>query len=107
MNFDDTSQQAEFRTAARNWIDTNAPKQLEAELAKSSLGRIRLQHHDMVEVGKAWQKKKAQGGWACLQWPKEYGGRGASPIEQGIWQQGEGVYGELTQPFPSCEGMWA
>jgi alkylation response protein AidB-like acyl-CoA dehydrogenase len=69
MNFDDTKQEAEFRATARKWVEANAPKELEAELSKSSLGRIRLQHHDMVEVGKAWQKKKAEGGWACLHWP--------------------------------------
>jgi alkylation response protein AidB-like acyl-CoA dehydrogenase len=105
MNFDDTPQEADFRATARQWIDANAPKELEAELSKSSLGRIRLQHHDMVEVGKAWQKKKAEGGWACLHWPKDYGGRGASPIERVIWQQEEGVYGKLTQPFQIGEGM--
>ena len=105
MNFDDTSQEAEFRSTARKWIEANAPKELEAELSASSLGRIRLQNRDMVEVGKAWQKKKAQAGWACLQWPKEYGGRGASPIERVIWQQEEGVYGKLTQPFQIGEGM--
>ena len=96
---------SEFRETARKWVAANAPKELEAELSKSSLGRIRLQHHDMVEVGKAWQKKKAEGGWACLHWPKEYGGRGATPIEKVIWQQEEGVYGKLTQPFQIGEGM--
>ncbi|HEY7845446.1 MAG TPA: acyl-CoA dehydrogenase family protein, partial [Bradyrhizobium sp.] len=105
MNFDDTPQEAEFRATARKWVAANAPRELEAELSKSSLGRIRLQHHDMVEVGKAWQKKKAEGGWACLHWPKEYGGRGATPIEKVIWQQEEGVYGKLTQPFQIGEGM--
>ena len=105
MNFDDTPQEAEFRTTARKWVEANAPKDLEAELSKSSLGRIRLQHHDMVEVGKAWQKKKAEGDWACLHWPKEYGGRGATPIERVIWQQEEGVFGKLTQPFQIGEGM--
>ena len=60
--------------------------------------------HDIVEVGKAWQKKKAEGGWACLHWPKEYGGRGATPIERVIWQQEEGVYGKLTQPVPDRRG---
>ena len=79
MNFDDTPQEAAFRAEARQWIDANAPKQFEAELSKSSLGRIRLQKADIVEVGKAWQKKKAEGGWVCLHWPKEYGGRGATP----------------------------
>src|SRR6266403_1996831 len=105
MNFDDTPQQAAFRDQARNWIDANAPKQYEAELSKASLGRIRLQKEEIVDVGKAWQKKKAEGGWACLHWPKEYGGRGATPIEKVIWQQEEGVYGKLTQPFQIGEGM--
>src|SRR5882724_6317806 len=105
MNFDDAPQEAEFRSIARKWVDANAPKQFEAELSKSSLGRIRLAKHDIVEVGKAWQKKKADGGWACLHWPKEYGGRGATPIERVIWQQEEGVYGKLTQPFQIGEGM--
>jgi len=59
MNFDDTPQEAAFRETARAWVAANAPKDLEAELASSSLGRIRLKHADIVEVGKAWQKKKA------------------------------------------------
>ncbi|MGC2774418.1 MAG: acyl-CoA dehydrogenase [Bradyrhizobium sp.] len=105
MNFDDTPQEAAFRDTARAWIAANAPKDLEAELASSSLGRIRLKHADIVEVGKAWQKKKSDGGWACLHWPKAYGGRGATPIERVIWQQEEGVYGKLTQPFQIGEGM--
>ena len=105
MNFDDTPHEAAFRAEARNWIDANAPKEFEAELSKSSLGRIRLQKEEIVDVGKAWQKKKAEAGWACLHWPKEYGGRGATPIERVIWQQEEGVYGKLTQPFQIGEGM--
>lgn len=105
MNFDDTPQEAAFRADARKWVDANAPKQYEAELSKASLGRIRLQSGDMVEVGKAWQKQKASGGWACLHWPKQYGGRGATPIERVIWQQEEGIYGKLTQPFQIGEGM--
>src|SRR5438477_10440702 len=71
MNFDDTPQEAAFRAEARNWIDANAPKQFEAELSKSSLGRIKLQKHDIVDVAKAWEKQKAEGGWVCLHWPKE------------------------------------
>ncbi len=105
MNFDDTPQEAAFRETARKWIAANAPKEFEEELSKSSLGRIKLAKHDMVDVGKAWQKKKAEGGWACQHWPKEYGGRGSTPIEKVIWQQEEGVYGKLTQPFQIGEGM--
>jgi alkylation response protein AidB-like acyl-CoA dehydrogenase len=105
MNFDDTPQEAAFRAEAREWIDANAPKEFEAELTKSSLGRIKLQNADIVEVAKAWQKKKSDGGWSCLHWPREYGGRGATPVERVIWHQEEGVYFKLTSPFQIGEGM--
>jgi alkylation response protein AidB-like acyl-CoA dehydrogenase len=105
MNFDDTPQEAAFRAEARKWIDANAPKEFEAELSKSSLGRIKLKKHDIVEVAKVWQKKKSDGGWVCLHWPKEYGGRGATPVERVIWQQEEGIYFKLTSPFQIGEGM--
>ena len=105
MDFDDTEQEAAFRATARNWIAANAPKEFEAELSQASLGRIALKTANIVQVGKAWQKKKADAGWACLHWPKDYGGRGATPIERVIWQQEEGVYGKLTSPFQIGEGM--
>ena len=105
MNFDDTPQEAEFRAKARAWIDANAPKKYEDELRNSSLGRLQLAGANVLDVAKEWQKKKADAGWAVPHWPKEYGGRGASPIERVIWQQEEGVYGKLTQPFQIGEGM--
>jgi alkylation response protein AidB-like acyl-CoA dehydrogenase len=105
MNFDDTPQEAAFRTEAKAWIDANAPREFEAELSKASLGWIKLQQHDIVEVAKAWQKKKSEAGYVCLHWPKEYGGRGATAVERVIWQQEEGVYFKLTSPFQIGEGM--
>jgi alkylation response protein AidB-like acyl-CoA dehydrogenase len=105
MNFDDTPQEAVFRTEAKAWIDANAPSEFEAELSKASLGRIKLQKHDIVEVAKVWQKKKSEAGYVCLHWPKEYGGRGATAVERVIWQQEEGVYFKLTSPFQIGEGM--
>src|ERR1700740_1733193 len=105
MNFDDTPQEAAFRSQARAWIAANAPKQYEEELRKSSLGRTRLEGVNILDVAKAWQKKKSDAGWVCLHWPKEYGGRGASPVERVIWQQEEGIYGKLSQPFKIGEGM--
>ena len=80
MNFDDTLQEAEFRATARAWIAANAPKQYEEELRKVGFGRIALRGANILEVAKAWQKKKSDAGWAVPHWPKEYGGRGASPI---------------------------
>jgi alkylation response protein AidB-like acyl-CoA dehydrogenase len=105
MNFDDTPQEAEFRATARAWIGANAPRQYEEELRKSSLGRTQLKNANILEVAKAWQKKKADAGWACLHWPKEYGGRGSSPIERVIWQQEEGPFGQLSRMFIIGHGM--
>ena len=105
MNFDDTPQEAAFRSQARSWIAANAPKQYEQELRKSSLGRTQLEGANILEVAKAWQKRKADAGWACLHWPREYGGRGASPIERVIWQEEEGAFGKLSAMFIIGHGM--
>src|SRR3984885_12790235 len=105
MNFDDTPQEAAFRAEAKAWIAANAPKQYEAELKKSSLGRTELKGANLLDVAKAWQKKKADAGWACLHWPKEYGGGGAAPIERAIWPQGEGRFGKLSYMFIIGHGM--
>src|ERR1700753_274477 len=105
MNFDDTPQEAAFRAEAKAWIAANAPKQYEEELRKASLGRVQLENANIMEVTKAGQKKKADAGWACLHWPKEYGGRGSSPIERVIWQQEEGPFGKLSGLFIIGHGM--
>jgi len=107
MNFADTPQEAEFRAQARAWIEANAPHELRAELETAGFGQPALRSGDVLAAGKAWQKRKYDGGWACLHWPKEYGGRGATPIERVIWQQEEGVYAKLSSPFLIGQGMCA
>src|SRR3974390_3708562 len=104
MNFDDTPQEAAFRAEAKAWIAANAPKQYEDELRKSSLGRTQLKGADILEVAKAWQKKKAEAGWACLHWPKEYGGGGGSPIGGGGWGEGGGGGGQVRHLFINWQG---
>ena len=42
-----------------------------------------------LKDAKAWQAKKYDAGWACLHWPKDYGGRDATPMERVIWGQEE------------------
>ncbi len=107
MDFDDTPAEAAFRAEARAWIQANAPHHLKPQLEAAGYGQSPLQHGDVLAESKAWQKKKQAGGWACLHWPKEYGGRGASPIERVIWQQEEGVYGKLAGMFIIGQGMIA
>jgi alkylation response protein AidB-like acyl-CoA dehydrogenase len=49
----------------------------------------------MREYDLAWQRVQSEGGWAGISWPKEYGGRGASLIQQLIWFE---EYGRLGLP---------
>ena len=105
MNFDDTPEEAAFRAQVRGWLDANAPRELEPELKQGGFGGLVLKGADVMSASKAWQKKKYDAGWACLHWPKDYGGRGATPIERVIWQQEEGTYGQLSGLFIIGHGM--
>jgi alkylation response protein AidB-like acyl-CoA dehydrogenase len=105
MNFDDTPAEAAFRAEVRRWIDANAPRELKADLESAGFGNMELKGVDPMAAAKAWQKKKADAGWACLHWPKDYGGRGATPIERVIWGQEEGPYSALGGIFIIGQGM--
>ena len=105
MDFEDTPTEAAFRKEVRGWINANAPKHLEDELKRASFGSNGVASEDPIAAGKAWQKKKADAGWACLHWPKEYGGAARTPIERVIWGQEEGPYAALTGVFTIGHGM--
>ncbi|MGA1342457.1 MAG: acyl-CoA dehydrogenase family protein [Hyphomonas sp.] len=105
MDFEDTPNEAAFRREVRAWIDAHAPWHLEDELKRASFGSNGIVSEDPVAAAKAWQKKKAEAGWACLHWPKAYGGGARTPIERVIWGQEEGVFGALTGVFTIGHGM--
>ena len=46
-----------------------------------------LHHEEGLARAKAWQAAKADAGWACIRWPREYGGRGLTVTEEMIVQQ--------------------
>jgi alkylation response protein AidB-like acyl-CoA dehydrogenase len=75
-----------FRQKARAWLAANVPTE------PSPLDGP--EYHAFV---KAWQQKQASGGWTGLSWPKEYGGRGLSTIEQIIWFE---EYARAGAPSP-------
>ena len=100
MNFEDTPQEAKFRTQCRAFLESSAPKKESSRdvwKPKSSAGYI--------DEAKAWQLKKYDNGWACLRWPEEFGGRGASPIETVIWSQEESKYKVPMGVFEIGQGM--
>ena len=79
MDFNDTPEEAEFRARVRAWLAENTPKGW----------RERMAAGHVQDVCKEWQRIKYDAGWACLNWPKEYGGQGLSPIQSVIWSQEE------------------
>ncbi|MGQ5700875.1 acyl-CoA dehydrogenase family protein [Sandaracinobacteroides sp. A072] len=101
MNFDDTPEEAAFRSEVRAWMQANAPHELEAELQRMGFGSAGAS----MEASKAWQKKKAEAGYSCPSWPKEYGGGGFTPIQRVILAQEEGVFAKLSGPFTIGHGM--
>ena len=88
MDFNDTPEEAAFRKEVRTWLDANATRKSDD---KQSF-RARNDDPELLKKAKEWQAKKAEAGYARITWPKEFGGRGASPILQVIYQQEEANY---------------
>jgi alkylation response protein AidB-like acyl-CoA dehydrogenase len=71
-----TKDEAGFRDEVREWLEANNP----GEEPRSGTD-------DWIEFASDWQRILHQGGWAGISWPAEYGGRGASLIEQAIFSE--------------------
>ena len=80
MDFEDTPELAVFRSEVRDWLDANAQRRTD----QLFLG---MEGDQAFQEAKAWYKKKSQAGFACLTWPREYGGAGLTPLHEVIWAQ--------------------
>ncbi len=70
MDFKDTPELAAFRSAVKAWLACQS--QSGARINATWAWKANQPFHE----AKAWYKKKADAGFACLTWPKEYGGAG-------------------------------
>src|ERR1035438_3844700 len=76
MDLNLTPQETEFRDEVRDWLRANVPAGWKAQQdAEESMAK-------RYEFLRNWQRKLFAAGWAGVAWPKEYGGRGASVMEQ-------------------------
>jgi len=91
VDFDDTREEAAFRAEARQWLAANAETKSGAFETWQSRYPAR-EGFDGLERAKAFQKKKAEAGFAALHWPAEWGGRALPPIYQVIYAQEESKY---------------
>ena len=82
MDFTDSPAEAEFRSEVREWLREHLPQGWLSDPDPMPSDR-----DAEVELRRWWQKELYEGGWAGLSWPAEYGGRGASLVEQVIFNQ--------------------
>jgi alkylation response protein AidB-like acyl-CoA dehydrogenase len=68
-------QEEAFRDEFREWLVANDP------------GREPEGDEAGFEFRRNWQKRLHEGGWAGVSWPREYGGRGATLVEQAIYNE--------------------
>jgi alkylation response protein AidB-like acyl-CoA dehydrogenase len=82
MDFRLSPEDEQFRRLCSSWLrdnlpagwgtpDFDPPQTLEEEVAFT----------------RAWLRKMYESGWAAISWPREYGGRGASPMQQLIYAE--------------------
>ena len=84
MDFADSPEYAAFRAEFRDWLETNLPDEIKVDDAADQ--RV-APDRDILEKRIAWQKKMDAAGWVGISWPKEYGGRGASFMQQVIFDE--------------------
>ena len=77
MDLNLTPSEQSFRDEFRAWLKANIPPDWDTSGFDDSEHRF--------EYLRAWQKKMYEAGWVGISWPKEYGGRGATLIEQTIF----------------------
>jgi alkylation response protein AidB-like acyl-CoA dehydrogenase len=103
MDFNDTPEEAAFRAEARAWLEKNAERRTVEDHSSGPLEES--DRPGVIKEAKAWQKKKAAAGWACITWPREYGGRGGSAIQSVIWSQEEARFKTPPPVFSIGLGM--
>ena len=102
MDFNDTPEEAEFRAKARAFLDANAELRTPEDPPPDLIGQ---DEPDAIRDAKRWQGLKADNGWACLTWPEEFGGQGATPIQSVIYRQEEARYRTPVDIFLIGLGM--
>jgi len=80
MDLNLTTEETKFRDELRAWLEANVPKDWN-EWREKPL-------EESFSYLRAWQRKLYEGGWAAVSWPKEYGGRSATLMEQSLfWEE--------------------
>jgi len=74
MDIGFSAPERQFRAECREWLHAHVPTE-----------RRPLHAADALDFDKEWQRRLFDAGWAGINWPVAYGGRGLSLIDQVIW----------------------
>ncbi len=78
MDFTLTPEQTSFRDEVRAWLKKNLPRRWVERLREGS----DVPRPEAYEFLRDWQRKMYEAGFVGLTWPKEYGGRGLTFMEE-------------------------
>jgi alkylation response protein AidB-like acyl-CoA dehydrogenase len=81
VDFSYPAEVEKFRTELRDWLSENLTDELVA--ARRPAGRDDAK----FEMLRVWNATMADAGWAAVSWPTEYGGRGATVLEQLVYTE--------------------
>ena len=81
MDLGFTPKEESFRHEVRTWLKANLPAAWRQD------GKGGYRDEEDTQLQRDWQRKLYEGGWLKLGWPKDVGGRGATPVMQAIYQE--------------------
>jgi alkylation response protein AidB-like acyl-CoA dehydrogenase len=106
MDFDDTPEEAAFRAEARSFLEAHArPKGRDTRAQGGLTDAFSEAEKEHVRRAKEWQLTLYDHGWAGITWPKEYGGRGGTTVEQVIFNQEQSRFDVAPGVFAQGIGM--
>ncbi|MFS0575743.1 acyl-CoA dehydrogenase family protein [Sporosarcina sp. 179-K 3D1 HS] len=82
MDFTFTEQEVDFRQELRTWLEEHLP---DGWLAGNR--ELPQDKEEYSQFLRQWQRTLYEGGWAAISWPKAYGGRDATLMEEIIYHQ--------------------
>jgi alkylation response protein AidB-like acyl-CoA dehydrogenase len=83
MDLRSTAELDAFRAEARDWLVDALDGEFRGVRGRGGPG----DEHALFEERLAWERALGAAGWTCLSWPREYGGRDASLLEQVVFYE--------------------
>ncbi|HEY5154758.1 MAG TPA: acyl-CoA dehydrogenase family protein [Acidimicrobiales bacterium] len=105
MDFDDTPEEAAFRSEARSWLEANAAPRGGPDDWSDGFFDASMDDDELMARSRAWQRCLWDAGWAGISYPIEWHGRGGSVVQELIFAQEMADFGVSTGAFMVAHTM--